>query len=65
MRAHNRRCLGVFPEQVWTAAQAVNFTYVPIKFRPLFGSVVALWWNIYLSMSAAKGPKAKVPAKRG
>eukprot|EP00618_Florenciella_parvula_P019098 CAMPEP_0119521140 /NCGR_PEP_ID=MMETSP1344-20130328/36941_1 /TAXON_ID=236787 /ORGANISM="Florenciella parvula, Strain CCMP2471" /LENGTH=228 /DNA_ID=CAMNT_0007559091 /DNA_START=129 /DNA_END=815 /DNA_ORIENTATION=- len=46
--------------KVWTAAQAVNFTYVPVKFRPLFGSVVALWWNIYLSMSAAKGA-AKPP----
>ena len=43
------------PLQVWTAAQAVNFTYVPVKFRPLFGSCVALWWNIYLSLSSAKG----------
>ena len=42
-------------ETVWTAAQAVNFTYVPVKFRPLFGSCVALWWNIYLSLSSAKG----------
>lgn len=36
--------------KVWTVAQAVNFKLVPLDLRVLFGNVVALWWNIYLSM---------------
>ena len=36
--------------QVWTVAQAVNFQLVPLDYRVLFGNVVALWWNIYLSL---------------
>lgn len=35
--------------KVWTAAQAINFTVVPLDYRVLFGNLVALWWNIYLS----------------
>lgn len=41
--------------KVWTVAQAVNFKAVPLDYRVLFGNLVALWWNVYLSMlSAAK-----------
>eukprot|EP01031_Cornospumella_fuschlensis_P040954 gene40954-49958_t len=36
--------------KVWTVAQAVNFKFVPLQYRVLFGNVIALWWNIYLSM---------------
>jgi hypothetical protein len=36
--------------KVWTVAQAVNFQLVPLDYRVLFGNVVALWWNIYLSL---------------
>ena len=39
--------------RVWTPAQAVNFFCVPLEYRVLFGNVVALWWNVYLSMSAS------------
>lgn len=36
--------------KVWTPAQAVNFGLVPLDYRVLFGNIVALWWNIYLSV---------------
>lgn len=36
--------------KVWTVAQAINFKLVPLDYRVLFGNVVALWWNIFLSL---------------
>jgi len=36
--------------KVWTVAQAVNFKYVPLEYRVLFGNLVALWWNVMLSL---------------
>jgi hypothetical protein len=36
--------------RVWTPAQAVNFKFVPLEYRVLFGNLVALWWNIALSL---------------
>lgn len=67
--------------QVWTVAQYLNFQYVPLDYRVLFGTclalsrisvdrqkmkghslaclgggaagnLVALWWNIYLSLKS-------------
>ena len=35
--------------KVWTIAQIVNFKYISPEYRVLFGNLVALWWNIYLS----------------
>jgi len=40
--------------RVWTVAQGINFTYVPLEYRVLFGNLVALWWNIYLSLATAQ-----------
>ena len=37
--------------KVWTPAQAINFKYVPLEYRVLFGNMVALWWNIILSLN--------------
>jgi hypothetical protein len=46
------RCGAVWCElQVWTVAQAVNFQVVPLEYRVLYGNMVALWWNIYLSLA--------------
>jgi len=48
-------CKSVFKQmllmnwKVWTVAQYVNFKYVPLHLRTVFGNMVALWWNIYLS----------------
>jgi hypothetical protein len=36
--------------KVWTVAQFVNFQYVPLDYRVLFGNAVAFWWNCYLSL---------------
>ena len=35
--------------RVWTVAQGINFAYVPLHYRVLFGNLVALWWNVVLS----------------
>jgi len=35
--------------KLWPAAQLVNFYFVPFLLRPLFVSVVALFWNTYLA----------------
>jgi hypothetical protein len=43
--------------RVWTVAQAVNFGVVPLQYRVLFGNMVSLWWNIYLSLATASAPK--------
>lgn len=36
--------------KVWTVAQYVNFQFVPLDYRVLFGNAVAFWWNCYLSL---------------
>lgn len=41
--------------KVWTVAQAINFSVVPVDYRVLFGNAVALWWNIYLSLVNTQG----------
>ena len=35
--------------QLWPAAQAINLSVVPIRYRVLFGNAVGLVWNCYLS----------------
>lgn len=40
--------------KVWTLAQLINFNLVPVEFRPIFGNLVACWWNIYLSLISNK-----------
>jgi len=34
---------------LWVPAQWVNFAYVPLPLKVLYGNVVALVWNIYFS----------------
>ena len=36
--------------KIWTVAQYVNFQFVPLDYRVLFGNAVAFWWNCYLSL---------------
>lgn len=38
---------------LWIPAMSVNFAYVPLRFQVLFGNVVALLWNTYLSYKSA------------
>ena len=35
--------------KIWPAVQLANFTFVPFLLRPLVVSVVALFWNTFLS----------------
>ncbi|XP_077015632.1 peroxisomal membrane protein 2 [Tamandua tetradactyla] len=35
--------------QVWTPAQFLNLTYVPLQFRVLFANLVSLFWYAYLA----------------
>ncbi|CAN7947847.1 unnamed protein product [Ixodes pacificus] len=37
---------------VYPAAQLIHFEFVPVVYRPMYGSVIALFWNIYLSWKA-------------
>lgn len=37
--------------RVWSVAQTINFQLVPLDYRVLYGNILALWWNIYLSLS--------------
>lgn len=37
---------------VYPLAQFINFEFVPIVYRPMYGSVISLFWNIYLSWKA-------------
>jgi hypothetical protein len=39
--------------KVWPAVNWINFTYVPEPLRVLFSTVVALFWNIYLTSKVA------------
>ena len=40
---------------LWIPAMAINFSVVPLKFQVLFGNIVALVWNVYLSYMSVKG----------
>lgn len=42
---------------LWIPAMAFNFAFFPIKFQVLFGNVVALLWNTYLSYMSALSMK--------
>jgi hypothetical protein len=42
---------------LWIPAMSFNFAFVPIKFQVLFGNVVALLWNTYLSYMSAQSKK--------
>lgn len=35
--------------KVWPLAQTINFFLIPLKFRLVFGAVVAFFWNIYFT----------------
>jgi hypothetical protein len=40
---------------LWIPAMTINFSMIPLKFQVLFGNVVALVWNVYLSYMSTKG----------
>lgn len=40
--------------KLWPIVSLLNFTVVPVHRRILVGSVVGLFWGIFLSLLAAK-----------
>ena len=36
--------------KVWPAITAFSFTYIPIQYRSIFGGVIAIGWQTYLSL---------------
>jgi len=35
--------------KLWPAVTAINFAFLPLEYRPVFGGVVAVGWQTYLS----------------
>lgn len=46
--------------KLWPAVTALNFWFVPLEFRALFGGAVAVGWNGYLSFLSQKANKQDV-----
>ncbi|KAF2772647.1 hypothetical protein EJ03DRAFT_189473 [Teratosphaeria nubilosa] len=42
-------------QKLWPAVSVLSFTVVPVERRTLFGSVVGLFWGVYLSLVSAGG----------
>lgn len=36
--------------KVWPAITAFSFTYIPLQYRSIFGGVIAIGWQTYLSL---------------
>jgi protein Mpv17 len=36
--------------KVWPAITAFSFAYIPIQYRSIFGGVIAIGWQTYLSL---------------
>lgn len=36
--------------KLWPAVTAFSFTYIPIQYRSIFGGVIAIGWQTYLSL---------------
>lgn len=36
--------------KLWPAVTAFSFTYIPIEYRSIFGGVIAIGWQTYLSL---------------
>ena len=36
--------------KVWPLVTAFSFTYIPVQYRSIFGGVVAIGWQTYLSL---------------
>ena len=47
--------------RIWPAAQIINFKYVPLEYQAIFGNLVALFYNVFLTMisSSKTGDRKK------
>eukprot|EP00475_Leptophrys_vorax_P011519 TRINITY_DN1807_c0_g1_i1.p1 TRINITY_DN1807_c0_g1~~TRINITY_DN1807_c0_g1_i1.p1 ORF type:complete len:198 (-),score=51.03 TRINITY_DN1807_c0_g1_i1:588-1181(-) len=50
--------------KLWPIVHLINFRYVPIHLRVLFGNVVGFFWSIYVILQSSK-PSASVGEKEG
>jgi protein Mpv17 len=50
--------------KVWPAITAFSFTYIPIQYRSIFGGVIAIGWQTYLSLLNQRAA-AKEDAEQG
>nr|POF05971.1 protein sym1 [Quercus suber] len=41
-------------QKLWPMVSLLNFTVVPVQYRMLFGSVVGVFWGIFLSLTVKK-----------
>lgn len=42
-------------QKLWPAVSVMQFTVVPFEYRTLVGSIVSLFWGIYLSLVSGTG----------
>nr|POE59344.1 protein sym1 [Quercus suber] len=42
-------------QKLWPMVSVLSFTVVPVQYRMLFGSVIGVFWGIFLSLTARKG----------
>jgi protein Mpv17 len=48
--------------KVWPAITAFSFTYIPIQYRSIFGGVIAIGWQTYLSLLNQRAAAAEEEA---
>lgn len=48
---------------VWVPANFVNYLFVPLNLRVLFGSVISFFWNAYLIARASRSSNASIPSE--
>jgi protein Mpv17 len=51
--------------KVWPAITAFSFTYIPIQYRSIFGGVIAIGWQTYLSLLNQRAAAAEEEAEHG
>jgi protein Mpv17 len=51
--------------KVWPAITAFSFTYIPIQYRSIFGGVIAIGWQTYLSLLNQRAAAAEEGAEHG
>ncbi|KAF2257990.1 hypothetical protein CC78DRAFT_538138 [Lojkania enalia] len=45
--------------KIWPAVTAFSFTFVPVMYRSIFGGVIAIGWQTYLSLLNARAQEVE------
>lgn len=51
--------------KLWPAVTAFSFTYIPIQYRSIFGGVIAIGWQTYLSLLNQRAEKMEMGEHEG